>query len=123
MSQIKFGCQFYTWQMSGNRYAGKLPDILNIVKPAGFAGIESEPWMLGSYYDDPSTLKDLLARFNVQLGAIAFVCDWANPVETEQEDPSQNECFAMPGHSLRRTWSSSRRLETIVPICASVRRT
>ena len=75
MSQIKFGCQFYTWQMSGDRYVGKLPHILNVVKPAGFAGIESEPLMLGSYYDDPSMLKDLLNQMNLQLGAVAFVCD------------------------------------------------
>jgi len=94
MSSIKFGCQFYTWQMSGNRYEGKLPDILDIVKPAGFAGIESEPWMLGSYYDDPSTLKDLLAQFNLQLGAIAFVCDWANPDETEQEKSEAQRVFS-----------------------------
>ena len=62
MSQIKFGCQFYTWQMSGNRYVGKLPHILNIVRPAGFAGIESETLVLGSYYDDPAKLKDVLAQ-------------------------------------------------------------
>jgi len=93
MSQIKFGCQFYTWQMSGNRYVGKLPEILNIVKPAGFAGIESETGMLGSYYDDPSTLKDILAEFNLQLGAIAFVCDWAYPVETEQERSDAERVF------------------------------
>jgi inosose dehydratase len=79
--------------MSGDRYAGKLPDILNIVKPAGFAGIESEPLMLGSYYDDPSTLKDLLAQFNLQLGAIAFVCDWANSDETEQEKSEAQRVF------------------------------
>ena len=93
MSQIKFGCQFYTWQMSGNRYVGKLPDILNIVKPAGFAGIESEPGMLGSYYDDPSMLKDLLNQMNLQLGAIAFVCDWANPEETDQERSEAERVF------------------------------
>jgi len=94
MSQIKFGCQFYTWQMSGNRYVGKLPEILSIVTPAGFEGIESEPWMLGSYYEDPRTLKDLLAQSNLQLGAIAFVCDWANPVETEQERSEAERVFA-----------------------------
>ncbi len=93
MSQIKFGCQFYTWQMSGDLYAGKLPEILNIVKPAGFAGIESEPLMLGPYYDDPSTLKDILAQFNLHLGAIAFVCDWANPDETEQERTEAERVF------------------------------
>jgi len=80
--------------MSGNRYMGKLPDILNIVKPAGFAGVESEPWMLGSYYDDPSALKDLLAPFNLQLGAIAFVCNCANPDETEQEKSEAQRVFS-----------------------------
>jgi len=94
MSQIKFGWQFYSWQMSGDRYVGKLPDILNIVKPAGFAGIESEPGMLGPYYDDPSRLKDLLAQFNLQLGAIAFVCNWANPDETEQERSEAERVFS-----------------------------
>ena len=94
MSQIKFGCQFYTWQMSGNRYVGRLPDILNIVRPAGFAGIESEPWMLGSYYDDPSRLKDLLTQYDLQLGAIAFVCNWANPGETEQERSEAERVFS-----------------------------
>ena len=93
MNQIKFGCQFYTWQMSGDRYVGKLPHILNVVKPAGFAGIESEPLMLGSYYDDPSTLKNLLAQTNLQLGAIAFVCDWANPDETDQERSEAERVF------------------------------
>lgn len=93
MSQIKFGCQFYTWQMSGNRFAGKLPQILNIVKPAGFAGIESEPCMLGSYYDDPLTMKDLLAQFNLQLGAIVLVCNWANPKETKQEKSEAERVF------------------------------
>ena len=94
MSQIKFGCQFYTWQMSGDRYVGKLPEILNIVKPAGFTGIESETGMLGSYYDDPSTLKDLLAQYNLELGAIAFVCNWANPDETEQERSEAEQVFS-----------------------------
>jgi inosose dehydratase len=104
MNRIKFGCQFYTWQMSGNRYSGKLPHILNVVKPAGFAGIESEPWMLGSYYDDPPMLNDLLAQLNLQLGAIAFVCDWANSDETEQERSEAERVFqyakSFPGAQL-----------------------
>jgi inosose dehydratase len=53
--------------------------------------------MLGSYYDDPSTLKDLLAQFNLQLGAIAFVCDWANSDETEQEKSEAQRVFSYAG--------------------------
>lgn len=85
MSQIKFGCQFYTWQMCGKRYVGKLPHLLNVVDIAGFAGIEPETGMLGSYYDDPSLLQDTLALHSLQLGALAFACYWAGPGETEDE--------------------------------------
>ncbi len=85
MSQIKFGCQFYTWQMSGERYVGKLPHILKVVSAAGFTGIEPETCMLGSYYDDPSALKDVLDQHGLRLGAIALVADWARPYETEKE--------------------------------------
>ena len=80
MSQIQFGCQFYTWQMSGARYVGQLPHILRVVGEAGFAGIEPETCMLGAYYKDPQALKDLLDAHGLQLGAIALVCDWAGPV-------------------------------------------
>lgn len=85
MSQISFGCQFYTWQMSGDRYVGKLPHILGVVGRAGFAGIEPETCMLGSNYDDPLALRDILDEHDLQLGAITLVCDWAGPVETEEE--------------------------------------
>ena len=42
MSPIRIGCQFYTWQMSGEPYVGKLPHILKVVEAAGFTGIEPE---------------------------------------------------------------------------------
>ena len=85
MSPIKFGCQFYTWQMSGERYVGKLPHILKVVEAAGFSGIEPETWMLGDYYQEPAALADVLAQHGLGLGAIAFVCDWAGEVESQAE--------------------------------------
>jgi inosose dehydratase len=85
MSPIKFGCQFYTWQMSGERYVGKLPHILKVVDAAGFAGIEPETLMLGDYYQGPEALMGVLAQHGLQLGAIAFVCDWAGEVESQAE--------------------------------------
>jgi inosose dehydratase len=85
MSQIRFGCQFYTWQMSGDRYVGKLPHILGVVSRAGFAGIEPETCMLGSYYDDPLALRDVVDEHGLLLSAITLVCDWAGPIETEEE--------------------------------------
>jgi inosose dehydratase len=93
MSQIKFGCQFYTWQMSGDRYVGKLPHILSVVGDAGFAGIEPETCMLGTYYADPFVLKDILEQHALELGAITLVCDWAGPVETDQEKGEAERLF------------------------------
>jgi inosose dehydratase len=94
MSGIQFGCQFYTWQMSG-RYVGKLPHILGVVRAAGgFAGIEPETCMLGPYYDDPIALRDLLAEHDLRLGAITLVCDWAGPQETEGERQEAERALA-----------------------------
>ena len=86
MSQINFGCQFYTWQMSGKKYIGKLPHMLKVVNSAGFAGIEPETLMLGAYYEDPQELKDILIQHGLKLGALALALDWTGPVETKQEN-------------------------------------
>src|SRR3970040_117622 len=85
MSQINFGCQFYTWQMSGKKYIGKLPHMLKVVNSAGFAGIEPETLMLGAYYEDPQELEDILVQHGLKLGAITLVLDWAGPVEKEEK--------------------------------------
>ena len=85
MNQIKFGCQFYTWQMSGSRYIGELPHILNTVRGANFMGIEPETIMLGSYYDDPSALKAVLDQYGLELAALTLVLDWAGQKESDAE--------------------------------------
>lgn len=85
MSQIKFGCQFYTWQMCGQQYIGDLSHILKVVNIASFAGIEPETCMLGSYYDNPLLLQNTLSLHSLELGALAFACYWAGPGETEEE--------------------------------------
>jgi inosose dehydratase len=85
MSGIRFGCQFYTWQMSGQRYVGALTHITQIVHSAGFAGVEPETGMLGAYYDDPAALKDVLDQHGLALGALTLVPDWNGPRETEAE--------------------------------------
>lgn len=39
---MKFGCQTYTWQMSAERYAGRIDHILSVVAAAGMRGIEAD---------------------------------------------------------------------------------
>ena len=93
MSPIQIGCQFYTWQMSGKKYVGRLPHISSVVSGAGFAGIEPETCMLGSYYEDPGLLKETLDQHRLQLGAVAFVADWAGPGETDEEKREAGRIF------------------------------
>jgi inosose dehydratase len=101
MSAIQFGCQFYTWQMSGQRYVGELPHITGVVRAAGFSGIEPETGMLGRYYADPLLLKDVLAERGLALGALTLVPDWKEPQETEAERQEAERVFdylrAFPG--------------------------
>ncbi len=85
MGAIRFGCQFYTWQMSGEKYVGKLPHICDVVARAGFAGIEPEICMMGPYFDDPAALRGVLDQRDLQLAALCLVCDWRGPTETDAE--------------------------------------
>src|SRR5438105_1232490 len=93
MSAIRYGCQFYTWQMSGQRYVGALPHITGIIQAAGFAGIEPETGMLGSYYGDPAALKAVLDQHGMELGALTLVPDWLGPRETDAEIQETERVF------------------------------
>jgi inosose dehydratase len=104
MTTVRFGCQFYSWQMSGQRYVGALPHITQIARAAGFAGIEPETGMLGAYYDDPAALKDVLDQRGLVLGALTLVPDWIGPQESEAEVRETERVFsylrAFPGSHL-----------------------
>jgi inosose dehydratase len=82
---IKMGCQTYTWQMSYEKYSNQLDHILDVVKSAGFAGIEPEVCMLGPYADRPEELAAGLKHRGLELGALCLVCDWRGPEESAQE--------------------------------------
>ena len=81
---IQFGCQTYTWLMSGEKYQGHVDHILQIGHEAGFAGLESEVIMLGPLRD-PARMQDALAATSMQLGGICLVEDWLHPQETAAE--------------------------------------
>lgn len=104
MSRIRFGCQFYTWQMSGERYVGQIPHIAGIVRAAGFAGIEPETCMLGSYRESPQALQEVLDAHGLELGAVALACRWRGPAEDDQErreaDALLDYLRALPGTHL-----------------------
>jgi inosose dehydratase len=82
---MNYGCQTYTWQMSYERYADKLEEILDTVAAAGFRGVEAEVCMLGRFYDDPARLAEALATRNLQLAALTLALPWRHEQETAEE--------------------------------------
>lgn len=95
MSEIRFGCQTYTWQMSYETYSQKLDHIINVVSQSGMTGIEPEICMLGPYDLNPVRLKDDLNEKSVELAALCLVCDWRNPEETDEERTEADRIIAM----------------------------
>ena len=82
---LKFGCQTYTWQMSYDRYVGKIPHILDVIRRAGFRGFEPQVNMLGEYNRDPGLLRQELDEHQLTLGAIGLTQAWLRPHLTEDE--------------------------------------
>jgi len=97
MAKIRLGCQTYTWQMSYEKYRGRLDHIIGVMAKAGFSGVEPEVCMLGKY-DDPSLLAAELKKNNVELGALCYVADWRQPKETAEEKGEADKAMAFIKH-------------------------
>lgn len=85
MSNIKLGFQTYTWQMSYEKYVGKLRHILDVIKKSDGKGIETEVCMMGKYYHTPECFKEELDKREIEFAALCLVCDWLNPDEINEE--------------------------------------
>ncbi|MEM7387467.1 MAG: sugar phosphate isomerase/epimerase, partial [Verrucomicrobiota bacterium] len=105
MSNIKFGCEVYTWFMKedGKAYENKLDHMIGIANKAGFTGIEPMHFWMGDL-SDPDKLSDCLKVNGVDLAGIALVLDWNNPEETEEEKKAGDDTIALlqkfPGSKL-----------------------
>lgn len=95
MSQIKYGFQTYTWQMSYERFSQELEHIIGVVSRAGMSGIEPEICMLGPYGEAPGKLAADLQERGVELGALCLVCDWRGPAETPDEREEADRAIEM----------------------------
>ncbi|MCL1794371.1 MAG: sugar phosphate isomerase/epimerase [Oscillospiraceae bacterium] len=82
---IKYGFQTYTWQMSYEKYAGKMEHIADIAAKGKMGAIEAEICMLKEYFDAPEKLQELFAEKNIDFCALCLVCDWLGPKENEEE--------------------------------------
>lgn len=81
---IRFGCQTYTWQMSGTRYLGELDRIIGVAGRAGFTGLECEMQFLGRLRD-AALMREVLKREGVAFAALCVVHHWRGPAESEAE--------------------------------------
>jgi inosose dehydratase len=84
-SSLHFGCQTYTWQMSFEKYRGKLEHIISTISASGMKGIEPEFCMLGNFTTESARLRDCLQSHGVTLGALCLVCDWLEAKENPEE--------------------------------------
>ncbi len=91
---MRFGCQTYTWQMSGEAYVGRIDHIAAVTARAGLAGLEPTTRMLGPVYDDPAGLADILAAEGLTLGAMGLKGAWLGDRETEAERAAAAKAFA-----------------------------
>lgn len=98
MSKISFGCQTYSWQMSYERYAGRLPHIMRIMRESGFSGIEAEVCMMGEYFEDWEKYQDLLQEMQLDYAALALPLEWLHPTETAEEYALAQKAIAFLKH-------------------------
>lgn len=90
---IRFGCQTYTWQMSGTRYLGELDRIMGVAARAGFAGLECEMQFLGRLRD-PEQMRAVMAREAIDFAALCVVHPWHGEEETDAERADADFCIA-----------------------------
>ena len=81
---IRLACETYTWQMPGEQYKGRLEHIMDVVRRAGFTGIEPETSFL-QHLSDPAQMRDALAEHGLELAVLCVVEDWLYAQETADE--------------------------------------
>jgi inosose dehydratase len=82
---LRFACQTYSWQMSFDRYRGRVAHMAEVAASAGFAGFEPELVMLGDGWDAASLETDL-DRAGIRLAALVLAQPWTSPAPTAAED-------------------------------------
>ena len=93
MSRFRYGCETFTWSMSGSKYVGDCPHMCEVIKQAGLAGIEVGPRMMGKYWEDASLMSELLREHDMQLASIGFGGAFSGPTLTEEERASAERVF------------------------------
>ncbi len=103
LAELRYACQTYSWQMSMDKYRGRLEHMISTAARAGFSGFEPELVMLGDSWS-PSEIRDTLARHGVELAALVLVEAWRGSSETPAEyadaESLINCAAAIPGSKI-----------------------
>jgi inosose dehydratase len=91
---LRFACQTYSWQMSLERFQGRIDHISTIVARAGFSGLESEVVMLGNFAT-AERLRRVVELAGLELAALTLVQDWAGERESPTERTSADAAIAL----------------------------
>ena len=71
--------------MSGERWKGRMSEILDTVAEAGYQGFETEFWFLGGYGRDAGGFRRLLEERRLALVSLGVVGCWTDPAKTDEE--------------------------------------
>ena len=71
MTDVRIGCQTYTWEMLGSAWQGGPDDLIAAIGAAGYEGLEITEAMIGRYRDDPDGFARALHRHGLALVALA----------------------------------------------------
>ena len=93
MGKFKYGCETFSWVMSGAKYVGQVPHMCEVISKAGFTGIETSPGFMRQYFEDASLMSDLLAEKGMQLASLSFGGAFASPSLNEQELSTMQRSF------------------------------
>ncbi|MCF3642055.1 sugar phosphate isomerase/epimerase [Rhizobium sp. TRM95111] len=71
-SELKIGCQTFTWEMLGERWNGGPDDLVHAVAGGGYSGIEITDTMIGGYATRPDAFARTLRNAGLNLVSFAF---------------------------------------------------
>jgi len=75
MTALRIGCQTFTWEMLGPRFAGGPDDLLDAIAAGGYSGIEITDTMIGGYAARPDAFAAALDARGLSLVAFAMASD------------------------------------------------
>lgn len=96
---FRFGSEVYTWFMSneGKTHEGRLGHMIEVIKTAGFTGIQPIHFWMGDL-SDPHRLADKLKEQGIELAAIALALEWNGQEETGKEREEADETIRLLQH-------------------------